>query len=283
MNLAKPLDSFRLVRTRSIEETQSAIAKVYARPSIEFGRGTKIINTCVNVCTLRNVKVGYVSYGADLRLEFPDVDAFLQLVPLRGKAEIFVNKNAAASLTPETSAAVSPNTGYTAKYDIDYEFLVLQIDKQALTQHLAARIGATINKPLWFHVQPGATSPHTGLLLDYLRSLVRTLSTAAQNTPFPDWWLGQTEQFLMTLALCCNRHNYSHFFDDEAPNAALSQVRRAEEYIEENWRQSIGLEDLAAVTGVSAFSLFRAFRKYRGYSPLNYLAQIRSRRAGTLC
>ena len=82
----------------------------------------------------------------------------------------------------------------------------------------------------------------------------------------------------MTLMLCGHRHNYSYLLDEEVPDAAPRQVRLAEEYIEANAERGVTLEELAEVTGVSAFGLFGAFRKFRGYSPLEFVAQVRSGR-----
>jgi AraC-like DNA-binding protein len=80
------------------------------------------------------------------------------------------------------------------------------------------------------------------------------------------------------MFLHANRHNYRHLLEQEPPGAAPSQVRRAEEYIAANWNRPIGLETLAAVTGVSASSLSRSFRKSRGYTPLQFAKQVRLRK-----
>ena len=86
----------------------------------------------------------------------------------------------------------------------------------------------------------------------------------------------------MTMLLCCNRHGFSAALDDDAPAGTLVEVRRAEDYVSANWRQANVLDDLTAITGVGGLSLLRSFRQYRGYSPQEFLAQIRARRAGRL-
>jgi AraC-like DNA-binding protein len=80
----------------------------------------------------------------------------------------------------------------------------------------------------------------------------------------------------MVMFLCGHRHNYSHLLEQEAPDPAPSQVRKAEDYIAEHCQQAISLEDLARVSGVSGFSLFRSFRKTRGYSPFELASRLRS-------
>ena len=73
------------------------------------------------------------------------------------------------------------------------------------------------------------------------------------------------------MFLCGHRHNYSRLLEQDVPDAALVQVRRAEEYIEANAQRAI-----------SAFALFRAFRKSRGYSPMEFANQVRLRHAREL-
>ena len=115
-------------------------------------------------------------------------------------------------------------------------------------------------------------------LCRYLPMLAEMLSESV--SPLPTWWISQTEQLLMVMFLCGHRHNYSHLLEQEAPDCAPWQVRRAEDYIEANWQEGITLEALAEVTGVSGFSLFRSFRKTRGYSPFEYASEVRSKRIG---
>jgi transcriptional regulator GlxA family with amidase domain len=66
--------------------------------------------------------------------------------------------------------------------------------------------------------------------------------------------------------------------EQDALEAALRQVKLAEEYIVANAQRDIRLEELAEVTGVSTLSLFTAFKKYRGYTPIEFIALARSRR-----
>jgi hypothetical protein len=141
---------------------------------------------------------------------------------------------------------------------------------------LAALTGTTISEPLRMDPQQNFEHPAAKMLQQYLPLLAETLTNAAP--PLPNWWVVQTEQMLMALFLWGHRHNYNHLLEREVPDAAARQVRRAEDYIVANAQQAISLEDLAKVAGVSAFSLFATFKKYRGYSPLQFIAQVRSKR-----
>lgn len=101
----------------------------------------------------------------------------------------------------------------------------------------------------------------------------------ASNGPLPPLVIAEFEQTLMLTFLLANRHNYSHRLERAPHHCAPSQIRRAEAYIEANWKVAITLEDLAAASGVSAFSLFRSFKKSRGLSPMEFANQVRLRHA----
>ena len=165
-------------------------------------------------------------------------------------------------------------------YSADYAQLILRVDARVLAEKLRSMIGAPLKEPLRIDTQKHPNGPAARMLQHYLPLLIETISQ--NDPPFPDGWIAQTEQLLLTLLLCGYRHNYSHLLEEETPDAAPRQVRQAEEYIEANADRAITLEDLAELTGVSAFSLFSAFKKYRGYSPLRFLSQVRSRRGSTL-
>lgn len=278
MTASRPLANFPLVRTHKPTDVQDALARVYARPKLELARGTKSLNAVMNECRFQNSWLAYGAYGAAVRVRFPAVNYFLQLIPIRGKGEIVSGKTSIV-LTAGSGATISPDAGYRAAYDAQYECLILKIDAEALTRKLAAMTGTAIGEPLRMEPETDFAQPAARMLREYLPLLVEKLTAAIP--PFPDWWMAQTEQLLMAMFLCGNRHNYSHLLEQDAPSAAPWQVRRAEEYIESHWQKPITLEELADVTGVSAFSLFRAFKISRGYSPLEFASRLRSKRGGT--
>lgn len=277
MKYSTPLDNYTLTRTRSIDEIQEGLARVYAKPILEPVGATKELNAIINHCQLQHTSLNYNAYGAAVHVEFPAVDRFVQLMHVGGGGTI-MSGNTSVPLVADRGALISPDMGYKANYNDTCARIVLLIDAQALTAKLAALIGATIDKPLRMDPAIDFTRPGAKTLQGYLPLLVNTLNTA--NQPLPNWWIWQTEQLLMVMYLFAHRHNYSHLLQQEPLDAAPFQVRRAEEYIEANWQNPISLEALAKASGVSAFSLFRAFKKIRGYSPFEFASMVRWKRKG---
>lgn len=56
-------------------------------------------------------------------------------------------------------------------------------------------------------------------------------------------------------------------------------VVMAKQYIDENFHESINLDDLAGLVGLTRFSLAKQFRQRVGVSPYRYVCQVRVRQA----
>ena len=270
-----PLDNFPLLRSKDVEEVRDCLERVYGKRVLIPQRGVEGFNAIINACHLRNTGLLYGTFGAALSFEFPPIDFFCQLFPLRGTGET-ASGQVSSDLMRGTSAVTSADAPHQSKISADYAHLVLRIDATALTEKLAAMTGATIGEPLRMDPRQDFKHQAAKMLHQYIPLLAETLSGA--TPPFPDWWMAQTEQLLMTLFLCGHQHNYSHLLEQDALEAALRQVKLAEEYIVANAQRDIRLEELAEVTGVSTLSLFTAFKKYRGYTPIEFIALARSRR-----
>jgi AraC-binding-like domain len=274
VNSAKPLDNFPLVRSSDVEEVREAFARVYAKPALVPPRRVERVDTTLNNCRLQHLEVAYAGFGAAVGFEFPATGFLSQLFPICGSGEI-VCGGTSLELAAGAGTVIASDAPHQANFSVDYQHLVLRIDARILTETLAAMTGAAINEPLRITTPQNWRHPAAQMLQQYIPRLAETLGAA--KPPFPAWWIEQTERLLLTLFLCGHRHNYSHLLEQDVLDAALRQVRQAEEYIEANVERAVTLEELASVTGVSAFSLFSAFRKHRGYSPLEFLAQVRLR------
>jgi AraC-like DNA-binding protein len=69
--------------------------------------------------------------------------------------------------------------------------------------------------------------------------------------------------------------------DGEA-RAAAGAVARAKQFIEDNFREPISLDRLAALVGLTRFSLAKHFRQRVGVSPYRYVCEVRVRRAQSM-
>ena len=109
-------------------------------------------------------------------------------------------------------------------------------------------------------IAKGSAYADTGKLLS--RFVMSELDCATESVP--PLMIAAFEQALIVGYLYSNIHSYSSLLNTKCAAGAPWQVRRAIEYIEENWNQPITIEALASVSGSSARSLFATFRQSRG-------------------
>jgi AraC-like DNA-binding protein len=272
----RPLDAFPLVRTQNVEELRASLARIIAKPALEPVGRDRTLCAIHNHCQLQHVGVSYGSYGTAIRFRFPEPTIFSQIFPVRGKAEVLID-GTSVMINPDRSAVVSADAAtFNMTSSAEYERLILNIGANGLSGKLAAITGLSIRSPLRFFPLQDFARPAARILRDHFIFLVRQLSSGALLPPLV---VAEFEQTLMVMFLHANQHNYSDVLDQEPPDAAPWQVRRAEGYIEANWDRPMSVEAIAAASGVSARSLFRHFKQSRGYSPMEFLRQVRLRRA----
>lgn len=276
---ARSLDRFPLVRTHSAEEMCEALECLYARPVVSFAARNRKVDVAINYLPISYIGLGNTRYGIGVSLIYPDSDVVMQTFPLRGSGEATV-EDFAGPLDPGHGVIVSPGMKFTVRLAESYETLLILFKPQALLNKLVAITGQPIDVPLKFHPLQDYARPAARALREHLLLLVETLATSA--APLPKFLLAEYEETLTVMCLHANRHNHSHLLERPAPDVALWQVRRAEEYIAANSARAISIEELADATGVSALSLFRSFKRDRGYSPRQFMARLRAGRQETI-
>jgi transcriptional regulator GlxA family with amidase domain len=119
--------------------------------------------------------------------------------------------------------------------------------------------------------------PKTRGLLQMVTFLAKQLDST--STVLPPLVLHELEQAITVAVLCAGRHSFSQLFEDQARTPPSGAVLRAEEFIQANWNRPIRIDELVAVTDVSARSLFKAFKRTRGYSPIAFAKMVRLKQA----
>jgi hypothetical protein len=279
LSATRSLDRFPLVRTQSAEEMCEALECLYAKPVVGFDATTQKVDVTINYLPISYTGLGNTRYGIGVNLVYPDSDVIMQTFPIAGRGEATV-EDITGPLDPGHGAIVSPGMKFGVRLAESYETLLILFKPQALLSKLVAITGQPIDAPLKFHPLQNYARPAAKALREHLLLLVETLAVSA--APLPKLLLTEYEETLAVMCLHANRHNHSHLLERPAPDVALWQVRRAEEYIAANGRRAISIEELADVTGVSALSLFRSFKRGRGYSPRQFMARLRAGRPENL-
>ena len=85
------------------------------------------------------------------------------------------------------------------------------------------------------------------------------------------------ERFVSVMAMILSRH--ARLGDPAPVGTERGPVRRAQDYLDAHYAETIDLPTLAGVAGVSRFHLIRAFRKETGLTPYAWLADRRIKAA----
>lgn len=269
-----PLSRFPAVRTRDPDELQERLSSLYAVRSVELLRNSKNFTACVNHRELQSVGLTYGRYGSALEAILGLTNFYVQGFPIRGRGEAVVDGRS-TTVSKEGGLVGGPGALIRLKYSADFKHLILKIRPEALIKKLSALIGNPVNTPL----KPSGQLD--GPALEAERRLLQFAITEIDRADgtLSALFLAELEQALIVAFLCSNQHNYSHWLSGPLLTVAPWQVRRAEEYIEENWNQPITIEALAFVANTSARSLFSSFKKSRGCSPMSFVKQVRMRHA----
>jgi AraC-like DNA-binding protein len=273
---ARTLDRFPIVRTQNADEMCAALERIYAKPVLNFAAEARKVDVAINHCPLTNIGLGNTKYGIGADLVYPESDIVLQTFPIRGRGAATVD-GVTTQLDPRHSAIVSPHMHFAVKLDANYETLLMLLSPQILATKLEAITGQHINEPLRFYPAQNDEQPAAKALRAHFLFLVEMVSVSP--VPLPRLLLAEYEQTLAVMFLHANRHNHSHLLEQATPGVAHSQLLRAEQYIEAHAGRPISVDELTAVTGVSALSLFRGFKQARGISPMDFANAVRLRRA----
>ena len=260
-----------LVRTQNANSLRETYAKIYAVPRLEVATENNL-DAAVSQCQFHGLRIGYGLFGTATSWEFPNADCFLFLVPIEGAGVIRTRKRE-CDIVSGKPVMVSPAAGYIADYDASFATFSIKIEESLIRKRFETIAGAPLSTPLVFDPQLSLNAGVSRALQDYIRHLVDTIEQVGPI--LPEWWIEQTEQLVVMMLLCGQRHNYSHIFDRSPAEASMSQVRAAESYIEANIDRPITVDQLAEVSGVSMFSLYRSFKSVRGYSPMQFAERIR--------
>jgi AraC-like DNA-binding protein len=87
---------------------------------------------------------------------------------------------------------------------------------------------------------------------------------------------------IMALGQLITMHSASRFCEVDSNSLMHSKINRAISYLSENYHQSISLNEISTLSGLSEFHFVRTFRKATGLPPYEYLVAIRVEKARKL-
>lgn len=190
--------------------------------------------------------------------------------------------NGAVTSGTQTSSASNPtlaSPGYSLdiEYRPDLEKVFVSFRSEALKRKLTALLGAPISRAPEFQLTEFTSQKMLNGLIDLIKMIMHQIDR--KNSFTAPLAIRELEDAAIVQLLLTGVHQSTAQLLRKPPETSLNVIEQAEQYIEANWKQSITIDALTRVTGVSGRTLLRSFTKARGYSPIVFARKVRLERA----
>lgn len=273
-----PLRGHVLFQSDDLDEARERVAAVFCPHRLDtIGRGAQIAARHNHLPGDR-LSLNYIEYGAKTLIAPGALERFYLLqIPLAGGAAIS-NGPMRYYSCPQQAAVLNPHLPTTMIWEEGTRQVLVQIDRQAMMDHLSAQLGYRAERPLTFH-GPLDMTGGAGAALRRLAMYVVAEADEGRVTIGQGLMRRQVEATLMSGLLEAHHHDYEGMLGRVRSAPRPRHLRLAEGYIEAHLDQPLTLEEVADAAGISARALQLAFRQHRGTTPLGFWRDLRLARA----
>jgi len=192
---------------------------------------------------------------------------------LVGEQELSKNGQRLSS-NRDQGVIIAPNEHQVLAISGDCRKLQVVITRAAMSESLEGLLQRPIEAPLQFEPVMDAVEGASASWWRMARYFIAELecrSELYEQAAFTR----DLESSLIKGLILAQPNNYSEELRDVLGVKLPHYLIRARQYIHDNAREALHLEDLETAAGVSRFKLFDAFRKYFALSPMAYLKKHR--------
>lgn len=227
--------------------------------------------------SLGPITIGEVTFQRELRLETDDVGTgFYVHLPITGRFESR-HRGVDLIVTNQSSAVYVPGGGeFAGRWPIGYRALCVRIDLPAVETALARLVGDRTSRRISFDPVMNTRDGYGRGWADLLFSVNRQLAAPGGLLSQPLVAAPLAESMLNGFVLAASR---STALAGPVAGARPASVRAAIDVIEAEPHLPLTLAQLATRCGVTPRTLQKGFQLHLGMSPMEYLRDVRLRRA----
>ncbi len=261
-----------LVEGNDLDQACLAVSEVFVGHRLRASTVQPARHIQVNYKRLDALAVCLFDYGREVEVQ-PDLldDFYLVQVPLQGGSRIRCGSKAFDSMVGMASVLPAQRE-FTLRLNEDCQKILVQVDRRKLTAKLEAYLGCKLTRSpdfdIFAHdiVRPNSRMYHAieGLMSLAIGSEGAGPGQSIIASAFED-------AFIFSMLFDVKSDMSSAVKSGAISSACPKAVRRAEEYINSNLSEPIRIEDLVAVSGVSARSIFDGFTRFRDMTPMRYV------------
>ncbi|WP_433256551.1 AraC family transcriptional regulator [Streptosporangium sp. CA-135522] len=269
-----PLGNRRLFGTEDLDEAREQVARVFCPHRLELTGDVSRLAARFNSAQLGAVRVNYLDYGTDVRIEPGRLESFfLVQIPLAGRSLIRCGGQEIVS-TPRLASLPAPSEHLDMRWEAGCPQLIVKFDRPAVEGALEGMLGERLDRPIVFDLGMDMTA---GWARAWRAMADLIVKEAEHDDGLAVQPLAVThlENALLTSLLTMQPSNYRARLRDPRSPAVPKVVRRAMEFIDGHAHQPLTIGDVARAVAVSGRSLQEGFRRHLGLSPMTYLRDVR--------
>jgi AraC-like DNA-binding protein len=277
--------------SRDFEAVRAGVARIF-KPHLLRLHGTST-DLRARMYHLRqgDASINRLEYGAEVEIDPNRLDDFfLVQIPVAGSAAIACGNRRFES-TARAASLVSPTLPLHMRWHAGNAQVCVRFERRKVEQHCAAHLGHALDGPLEFEPELRLDTLPGQYFLRLVRLFAEELTAAQCLDDLPPEQRGArhpladervAEHFsaaLLNALMYGQASNISLALTRTQMSPAPHFVRRAEDYIRSHSAETLTIEKLARIAGVSVRTLFSGFRDFRQVTPMAYLKTVRLEKA----
>ncbi|WP_223461993.1 AraC family transcriptional regulator [Pseudomonas sp. GL-RE-19] len=237
--------------------------------NIKFRHSAKVFNSF-------STTLGVMEYGADVSIKIEDsnyLNSYSLSLPILGEQELSKNGHLFSS-DCRRGLVVSPHETQELHMAGNCKKLSVVIPRISMRQTLEEMLQRTLDVPLRFDPTIDAVNGSTASWWRLVRNFAEELELGGgifEHALFSR----DIETALIKGLILSHHNNYSDLINEHLEGKLPYYLIKARNYIHDNAREDIKLEDIERASGVSRFKVFDGFKKYFGMPPMAYLKKYR--------
>jgi AraC-like DNA-binding protein len=269
------------------DAVRAGVARIFKPHLLRLHGGSADLQASMYHLRQGDTSINRLEYGAEVEID-PDRldDFFLVQIPVAGHASIACG-NRRFDSTPLAASLVSPTLPLHMRWHAGNAQVCVRFERRKVEEHCAAHLGHALDEPLEFEPELRLDTPAGRYFLRLVQLFAEELTAARgvegawpvrgdASHPLANERVAEHFSAALLNALIYGQaSNISAALARTEAAPAPHFVRRVEDHIRQHYAETLTIETLASVAGVSTRTLFSGFRDFRQVTPMAYLKTIR--------
>ena len=257
-----------LVCTSDLSEAVHAVTSIYCPHEVRVRGGSSGIASELEIRRTDAMPLVSLRYSAPVRIDADFDGLMLMMSCAEGSAEASQG-HAQTEWSRGQTVPFSPGMAGQLFFDPSFAQRSVKVPIDRLEDLCARRLNHPVEQPLRFVFRPFSSDLETAWQMAVDMAL--SYETAGIELPAPA--VRALDDFMLSLLLDLQPHNYSEDLRRPHPLGAPKAIREAERLMSEPRYSSVS--EIAAAVGLSVRSLEAGFREWKKDTPGQYMRRVR--------